>query len=353
MENFNFPPATAAGTVSNGGNSTPVCQNLFNHYPQDVRKVVPDEAWTARDVYEFVTSGKAAEATRMLREMKANPATTPQQLAEFKKRNFQYVTPSGLFAPTRRRENLVSHSQILCIDFDHLGLDGEPQMWRDRLEEDRLFVTSNCFVSPSGDGLKWWVSIDTSRATHEEWFDAVSMYLKQRHGLMADRACRDVTRPCFLPNDPDCYYNTAFDSQFPISEFEPKPYLLRMQGDRPRRAVFMEREPMRFGRRQLTDLEMAQLVARAVVAQGVDITADYPSWRDIGFALAHSLGEEARQTFHDVSALYARYSQAECDALYDICLSHPGPIRIGTFFMLARLKAGIYLKEELQRLNRR
>lgn len=279
-------------------------------------------------------------------------------------------------------EHVKSHSQLLCIDFDHLGFNGEPQVWMERLKADRLFMTAMSFVSPSADGLKWIISIDTQRASHKEWFEAVSLYLKERYGLVADSACSDIARPCYLPHDPDCYFNPAFtieemtrdmmrrrnemlmnggklddamacQREFPVSEFEPKPYLLRMQGDRPRRHVFMEREPLRFGRRQLTDLEMAQLVARAVVAQGVDITADYPSWRDIGFALAHSLGEEARQTFHDVSALYARYSQAECDALYDICLSHPGPIRIGTFFMLARLKAGIYLKEELKRLNRR
>ena len=75
---------------------------------------------------------------------------------KFKAFQFDYVTFSGVFT-SRGDKNLKAHSGLMVIDFDHLQ---EPDKLKERLLNDQYFETELLFTSPSGDGLKWIVSID-------------------------------------------------------------------------------------------------------------------------------------------------------------------------------------------------
>lgn len=136
----------------------------------------------------------------------------PEEEKEERKRlkctKFKFCTFSGTFS-RRSRAGFLGHSQLLSIDLDHVGwlkVEGLKQ----RLAADKNFATALCFRSPSGDGVKWVVAIDTGRASHEEWFDATCLYLKDTYGLEADKACRDVTRCCFLPHDAQAIIGEEF-----------------------------------------------------------------------------------------------------------------------------------------------
>ena len=88
-----------------------------------------------------------------------------------------------------------------------------------------------------------------------------------------------------------------------------------------------------------------ELVAKMLCARGKDITSLYPDWRDVGFALADGIGEEARPIFHELSSLYPNYNYSETDKQFDHCLRMPPSgrkITIGTFFQKAK-EAGIDL----------
>ena len=75
------------------------------------------------------------------------------------------------------------------------------------LLEDKCFTTELLFRSPSGDGLKWIIRINTAEVSHAEYFNAVANYLRLTYGLEADKSGKDVSRACFLPYDPEAYIN--------------------------------------------------------------------------------------------------------------------------------------------------
>ena len=177
-------------------------EKKFSFFLRPVTQVRPFKVMTLMDAYRHITADiDVLNATHRLRT-----EFDEKERKLCKRRNFDFCTFSGVFA-YRTRAHLLSHSGLLCIDLDHVGVP--PLVWetRERLVSDSLFLTELCFVSPSGDGLKWVVSIDTAKYSHEQWFDAVSRYLKERYRLDADPQCRDVTRACFLPHDPGCYIN--------------------------------------------------------------------------------------------------------------------------------------------------
>ena len=127
-------------------------------------------------------------------------------MRKFKAANFDYCTFSGVFT-TRSNRNQTGHSGLLCLDFDHVSdLCG----LRHALLNDDYLDTRLLFRSPSGDGLKWVVSINLAQATHSEYFDAISCYLLSTYGVEVDPSGRDLSRACFLPCDPEVVLTSGF-----------------------------------------------------------------------------------------------------------------------------------------------
>lgn len=153
---------------------------------------------TILDVYRCITDPKVAKRqTEALRQM-----TDKNQRAQYKRSAFHYCTFSGSFGSNRTNNGLIKHSGLLCLDFDHVRNVDETKR---RLLSDNNFRTLLLFTSPSGDGLKWVIPIDLSKATHEQWFCAICYYLQKEHQLIADPACKNVARACFIPYDPEAY----------------------------------------------------------------------------------------------------------------------------------------------------
>ena len=96
---------------------------------------------------------------------------------------------------------------MLTIDLDHLE---EPQALKEKLLKDEYFETQMLFVSPSGEGLKWIIPIDLNRATHQEYFQAVSNYMAKVYEVTVDQMGKDVSRACFLPYDSEVYINPKY-----------------------------------------------------------------------------------------------------------------------------------------------
>ena len=161
-----------------------------------VRNVFPSETLRLHQVFALITSNKYKKITEELRAI-----TNVKEARKFKANRFDYVTLSGTFEK-RSDKNLLKHSNLLTIDFDHLE---NLQELRTQLLNDEYFETEMLFISPSGDGLKWIIRIDVSEVTHSEYFTAVANYIKHNYNIEVDQSGKDVSRACFLPYDPTAF----------------------------------------------------------------------------------------------------------------------------------------------------
>lgn len=170
----------------------------FSFYSSPISNTTPYKEFNLLDAYNYIVGHQAEHSTNTLRSI-----TDKSCAKNYKANHFNYCTFSGVFSK-RDDKSLIKHSGLLCIDFDHLDNLEETKI---ALLNDGYFDTLLLFVSPSGDGLKWVVSIDPMEASHENWFDAMSNYLLETYSLKADSQCRNVSRACFLPHDPNCFIN--------------------------------------------------------------------------------------------------------------------------------------------------
>ena len=156
----------------------------------------PAETLRLHQVFELITSDKYKKITEDLRVI-----TDVKEARKFKANRFDYVTFSGVFEK-RNDSNLLQHSNLLTIDFDHLD---NLQELKTQLLNDEYFETEMLFTSPSGDGLKWIIRIDILEVSHSEYFIAVANYIKQTYNIEVDQSGKDVSRACFLPYDPTAF----------------------------------------------------------------------------------------------------------------------------------------------------
>ena len=137
--------------------SSDIVVRHFSFFKAPVRNTIPHKSICLLDAYNYIVGDYAKQRTEKLRNIK-----DPKQARQYKASTFDYCTFSGMFQ-TRNDKALISHSGLLCIDFDHLQ---SVDLLRKQLLQDEYFDTQMLFVSPSGDGLKWIIPIDTKQTTH-------------------------------------------------------------------------------------------------------------------------------------------------------------------------------------------
>ena len=332
--------------------------------------LTPRYTLTLRDVVRYLRSGYACQRTLALRA-----ATTDAERRQLKARTLDVVCFSGTF--TRRDAgHLVGHSDLLCIDIDHL--DNSVALWAVRLIliTDPQLCVLLLFTSPSGQGVKAVVAIDTAQYPHEKWFDRIRAYLINQYGIVCDGQTLDITRACFLCWDEMCWVTERWN---PSSLQTPSTIPLKGEGgmgtadeglqtagtnasnpsaantskDLSKSNTFRSLPLGRAGGESLggeslggesVESALITLVALQLDAFHIDITPTYDDWLRVAFALSSELGESGRGLFHRVCRHYPRYNPSECDRKYSQCLRSPRHgIGIGTFLWMASM-AGIDVK---------
>ncbi len=166
-----------------------------------VSNIYPTKKINLLEVYQIIGHINNQDTTDQLRSI-----NDPKKARAFKAKHFDYVTFSGTFSK-RADNDLINHSGLLTIDFDHI-----PNL--NKLKEDLLvdeyFDTELMFVSPSGDGLKWIIPIDLTVDMHLNYFNSISSYIKQTYNLEIDKSGKDISRACFLCYDKDVYINPKY-----------------------------------------------------------------------------------------------------------------------------------------------
>lgn len=181
-----------------------VGRGLFSFFKAPIINIKPHKAVSLLQIYNAIKGDYYKDRTQKLRAI-----SDVGQARKYKAKNFDYCTFSGTFT-TRNDKALIKHSGLLCVDFDHLQ---NLKTLKSRLLADEYFDTQLLFVSPSGDGLKWIIPIDTTQTTHNDYFKAVANYIQQAYGVEVDKSGRDTSRACFLPYDPQAYINPVYLQQ--------------------------------------------------------------------------------------------------------------------------------------------
>ena len=184
---------------------------FFSFFSKPITSKIPLKTIDLKELHSIIISDKYKVITENARQL------NKVEYDLFKAKYFDYVTFNGTFG--KRADNgLINPSGLFVIDVDHIGENLQAML--ERLKTDTIITPVLIFISPSGDGLKIVVSIDTvliqtdgSKRMGLIW-DAVNSYFSMYYadlltptinGDFIDGACKDLSRACFICHDADAY----------------------------------------------------------------------------------------------------------------------------------------------------
>ncbi|HRA73827.1 MAG TPA: BT4734/BF3469 family protein, partial [Flavobacterium sp.] len=126
------------------------------------------------------------------------------QLANGLKMDLVAFTASGTFSKQRKAKFLATYSQIINLDFDHIPTE-ELEGLVAKINECQYTMAS--FISPSGEGIKIFIKVNSISEKHSIAYNQVANFYKDLTGFDFDPKCKDITRLCFVSNDPNTYIN--------------------------------------------------------------------------------------------------------------------------------------------------
>jgi hypothetical protein len=135
--------------------------------------------------------------------------------AEKLKKQLPAFTPSATFSGGRKIEFLTVYSQFIILDFDKLTPE---QLQSAFSKASAIPFTFSCFRSPSGNGIKILVQVNTPLEEHKNAWQQVATFYQKEIGISIDESGKDVTRLCFVSHDPETYRNINAEV-FQVKEF--------------------------------------------------------------------------------------------------------------------------------------
>ena len=174
-------------------------------------------------ILEEIKTGKYKHAIVYLRKSLAEKKEEAYNKA---KKSLPAFTPSGKFVGGRKLEFLAEYSNTIILDIDKLSKEDLTKA--SHLANQSEFTYAS-FISPSGNGLKILVKINTLKTEHKETFLKVQAHYEDILKLEIDKSGKDLTRLCFYSADENLYLNenasvfvTTIDNQSASSRAQSK-----------------------------------------------------------------------------------------------------------------------------------
>jgi flagellar biosynthesis GTPase FlhF len=164
-------------------------------------------------ILDEIKTGKYRHAIVYLRK---SLSENKQEAYDKAKKSLPAFTPSAKFVGGRKLEFLAEYSNFIILDIDKLN----PADLQNALHlANQSEFTFASFISPSGNGLKILVKIETPKTEHKETFLLVQEHYEKLLNLEIDKSGKDVTRLCFYSSDENLYLNenaTVFTTVKPV-----------------------------------------------------------------------------------------------------------------------------------------
>ena len=151
-----------------------------------------------RDVHiilERIKDGATKDLVKKIRAEKRKPERN-----EIKK-ELPAICFSGSF--NKRADNaIISHSGIICLDFD--GYTKTKELLQDKEMLSKNKYVFSVFISPSGNGLKVLVKIPADPENHTNYFNSLEKYFNSPY---FDKTSKNLSRVCYESYDPLIHVN--------------------------------------------------------------------------------------------------------------------------------------------------
>lgn len=281
---------------------------------------------------EFLETLKNSPYTNLVKQIRSmkGDGKKKSEIQE-RKKTLPGITISGTFQP-RKDDHLLTHSGLLCMDFDDFIDKKAVMLMKEALGKDKHALCT--FLSVSGN-LAVIIQIDPLK--HRESFECADRYFFKTYGISADKHAINESRLRYYSHDPEFIYNPGAEVlMIDVNYIDTST----------RHEEAISYYTCESGQSDFTKL------LEAIEIKEVDITQGYKQWSQVGFAIAHNFPSQGLNYFQRISRFNPEYSNQGTEKQYlsilktidNQSLGERKVVSLKTVFYLAGLKS-IVLKK--------
>ena len=157
-----------------------------------------------RNIIEILNEVKSGKYESEIKSIRYALHKGDEKKADEIKSNLLGFTTSGTFGESRTKANIVTYSQVVCLDFDDIPLTEINNL---------VTIVNGCrytfasFISPSNEGLKIFIKVNSNAEQHTTVYNQIANFYKELSGYDFDAKCKDITRLCFVSCDTELFLN--------------------------------------------------------------------------------------------------------------------------------------------------
>lgn len=209
------------------------------------------------------------------------------------------ITFAGTFNKQRRADLLEEYTNIVILDIDKLSKE-EISTLKSIFFKDRFVYA--CWISPSGNGLKVLVKVDSNSEVHKHAFAQISEYFNECYKIEVDKSGSDLSRLCFVSFDSLLYLN--IDSEiFEVASKELAifPIIKETKKDIRNSEPNSEEEKKKLfnsvNKNSARDRNTVQKIIKFLRKRQVSITNTYDNWYRVALAIANTFSYNVAEKY--------------------------------------------------------
>lgn len=203
------------------------------------------------------------------------------------------VTFCAEFENIRKASEWSSYNNLMILDIDHIP-SNELQGIKTMLSKDKFILSF--WDSPSGQGIKGLIKIDSNYEKHKAVFNSLKSYFFDNYKIELDVSGKDISRLCFSSWDENIFYNTNASVYADFSEDDKKKSLKKIPGQ-VKNVSLLKSAFATEGLNKAGDREMMRKIIKYLTIRNLSITDTHDSWLKVSFAIASTFSYDVGEKY--------------------------------------------------------
>lgn len=278
--------------------------------------------------------------------------TSKNEYEEYKrlKVSLPLVTFCGEFEGGRKLEHLKHYNNILVLDIDHIERRSVDDL-KGVLCKDKFIYAA--WLSPSGEGLKALVKIESNPDQHKSSFNSIRSYFQSNYDIELDKSGSDVTRLCFTSWDDSLFFNQNSVVYTEKEEISSSNSLKTFKTKSKQSSSLLKSAFATEGLNKPEHRKIVKLIIKYLERKNVSITSSFEEWFKVAIAIANAFSYDVGEKYYLRLCELDRekHNEAESIEMLKYCynnrkLDFDSRITLGTLIHYAKSKGFISKMDE-------
>lgn len=203
------------------------------------------------------------------------------------------VTFCGIFSSGRKASDIIEYNNLMIIDIDNLDASMLNNI-KLELQNDKFVMA--LWLSPSGQGLKGIVKIDSDVNKHKYVFNALRIYFLNNYKIDLDKSGSDVSRLCFSSWDENFFFNKNSIIFTDFLEIE-ESISARKQDKLPKQYTIGKNAFTTEGFNKVGDTKIIKHIIKFLIKNDLSITDSYDSWVKVALAISQTFSYDVGERY--------------------------------------------------------